>query len=99
MRKQFITLLAISIGLSAYAQKDEVKSAEKALKNGELEVAKSSVDQAEGLLANADDKTKAKFYFVKAQTYYEAGKKNPSLDANAYDTAAKSFQDLSLIHI
>ena len=94
MRKQFITLLAICIGMSAYAQKDEIKAAEKALKNGELPAAKSSVDQAEGLLTNADDKTKAKFYFLKAKTYYDIAKKNPALDANAFDVAGKSFQDL-----
>ncbi|MDH5413070.1 MAG: tetratricopeptide repeat protein [Flavobacteriaceae bacterium] len=94
MKKQFITLLAIFIGLSTYAQKDEIKAAEKALKSGDIATAKSSVDQAEGLIANADDKIKANFYFVKAKTYYDVAKKNPSLDPNAYDTAAKSFQKL-----
>ncbi len=94
MKKQFITLLAIFIGLSTYAQKDEIKAAEKALKSGDIATAKSSVDQAEGLIANADDKIKANFYFVKAKTYYDVAKKNPSLDPNAYDIAAKSFQKL-----
>jgi tetratricopeptide (TPR) repeat protein len=94
MKKQFITLLAIFIGLSTYAQKDEIKAAEKALKSGDVATAKSSVDQAEGLIANADDKIKANFYFVKAKTYYDVAKKNPSLDPNAYDTAAKTFQKL-----
>jgi len=87
-------MLAILIGLSAYAQKDELKSTDKALKNGDLATAKSSVDQAEGLIANADNKIKANFYFLKAKTYYDIAKKNPSLDANAFDIAAKSLQDL-----
>ena len=94
MKKQLITMLAILIGLSAYAQKDELKSTDKALKNGDLATAKSSVDQAEGLIANADNKIKANFYFLKAKTYYDIAKKNPSLDANAFDIAAKSLQDL-----
>ncbi len=94
MKKQLITVLAIFIGLSAYAQKDELKSTDKALKNGDLVTAKSSVDQAEGLIANADNKIKANFYFLKAKTYYDIAKKNPSLDANAFDIAAKSLQDL-----
>ena len=94
MKKQLITVLAIFIGLSAYAQKDELKSTDKALKNGDLATAKSSVDQAEGLIANADNKIKANFYFLKAKTYYDIAKKNPSLDANAFDIAAKSLQDL-----
>lgn len=94
MKKQIITLLSIFIGLSTYAQKDQIKAAEKALKSGDVATAKSSVDQAEGLIANADNKIKANFYFVKAKTYYDVAKKNPSLDPNAYDTAAKSFQKL-----
>ena len=94
MKKQLITVLAILIGLSAYAQKDELKSTDKALKNGDLVTAKSSIDQAEGLIANADNKLKANFYFLKAKTYYDIAKKNPSLDANAFDIAAKYFQDL-----
>jgi len=92
--KLVLLVLALFIGLSTYAQKDELKAAEKALKNDNTTAAKAAVDQAEGLIANADAKTKAKFYFLKAKTYYDIAKKNPSLDANAYDTAAKSFQDL-----
>lgn len=94
MKKQFLTLLVIFIGLSTYAQKDELKATEKALKSGDVAAAKSSIDQAEGLISNGDAKYKAKFYFLKAKTYYDIAKKNPSLDANAYDVAAKSFQDL-----
>jgi len=97
MKKQLLLLLVIFIGLSTYAQKDELKAVEKALKSGtpqDVSTAKSSIDQAEGLISNADDKIKAKFYFLKAKTYYDIAKKNPSLDANAYDTAAKSFQEL-----
>jgi tetratricopeptide (TPR) repeat protein len=94
MKKQFITLLAIFMGLSMYAQKDQIKDAEKALKSGDVAAAKSSVDQAESLIANADDKIKANFYFVKAKTYYDVAKKNPALDPDAYETAAKTFQKL-----
>ena len=94
MKKQLITVLAIMIGLSAFAQKDELKSTDKALKNGDLVAAKSSVDKAEGLIANADNKIKANFYFLKAKTYYDIAKKKPALDANAFDIAAKSLQDL-----
>ena len=94
MKKQLLLLLAIFIGLSTYAQKDELKAAEKALKSGDVAAAKSAVDKADGLIANADAKSKAKFYFLKAKTYYDVAKKNLALDANAYDTAAKSFQEL-----
>lgn len=93
MKKLVLVMLAIFIGMSTYAQKDELKAAEKALKSGDVAAAKSAVDQAEGLIAN-DEKSKAKFYFIKAKTYYDVAKKNPSLDPKAYDVAAKAFQNL-----
>ena len=93
MRNLGLLLLAIFMGLSANAQKDELKAAEKALDKGDLATAKSEIDKTEGLIAN-DEKLKGKFYLVKAKTYYEIAKKNPGLDANAYDVSAQAFQDL-----
>ena len=84
-------MLAIFISLSTFAQKDEIKAAEKALKSGDAAAAKSAVDQAEGKL---EEKNKTKFYFLKAQAYYEVAKKSPAESGEAYKTAAKSFQDL-----
>lgn len=89
MKKLGLVLLAASIGLSAYAQKDELKAAEKALKGGDAAAAKSAIEQAEDKL---EDKYKGKFYFLKAKTHYDLAKKNA--DAGLYDTAAKAFQDL-----
>ncbi len=95
MRKLGLTMLAVCIGMSTLAQKDELKAAEKALKNGDAPAAKAAVDKAEGLIENADAKKyKAKFYFLKAKTYYDIAKKNPAGSKEAYQTAAKSFQDL-----
>ncbi|MDJ0645151.1 MAG: tetratricopeptide repeat protein [Flavobacteriaceae bacterium] len=89
MRKLGFVLLAVMIGFSAGAQKDELKAAEKALKGGDAAAAKSAISEAEGKL---EDKYKGKFYFLKAKTYYDIAKKNT--DAGAYDTAAQAFQDL-----
>ena len=61
-------MLAIFMGLSANAQKDELKAAEKALDKGDLATAKSEIDKTEGLIGN-DEKLKGKFYLVKAKTY------------------------------
>jgi len=92
--KKLVFMLVALVSMSTYAQKDELKAAEKALKSGDVAAAKSAIDTADGLMANADAKYKAKYFFLKAKTYYDVAKKNPSLDAKAYDTAAKSFQDL-----
>ncbi len=92
--KRVLFVLTILIGLSTYAQKDELKAVEKALKSEDIGAAKTAIDKADGLMANADDKYKAKFYLLKAKTYYEIAKKETSSDSNAYEVAAKSFQDL-----
>ncbi|MET2984949.1 tetratricopeptide repeat protein [Aureibaculum conchae] len=94
MKKLVLSMLAVTISLSIFAQKDELKAAEKAFKKEDFATAKASVDQAEGLIANADEKLKAKFYFLKAQTYYQLGKKDPGKATSAFDTAAKAFQNL-----
>ncbi len=94
MKKVTILFFAMLFSLAVTAQKDELKEAEKALKKEDVAAAKAAVDQAESSIANADKKLKAKFYFLKAQTYYKIAKKQPNLAENAYETAAKSFQDL-----
>ena len=94
LKKTFVALLILFVGLSTYAQKDELKATDKALKTDDFATAKASIDKAEGLIANADNKLKSKFYFLKAKTYYAIGKNKPALAENAYDVAAKSFNDL-----
>ena len=58
MKKLGYVLLAVMITTAAYAQKDELKAAEKALKSGDLAAARTAVTQAEGKL---EEKNKAKF--------------------------------------
>ena len=72
MKKLGFVLLAAMISMSTIAQKDELKAAEKALKNGDAAGAKSAIEQAEGKL---EEKNKGKFYFLKAQAYYDLAKK------------------------
>ena len=73
MKKQIILVLTLLIGSFSFAQKDEIKAAEKAIKNGNYADAKAAINSAEGLISSADDKTKAKFYFLKGQAYYANG--------------------------
>ncbi|MCF6213723.1 MAG: tetratricopeptide repeat protein [Flavobacteriaceae bacterium] len=94
MKNQFLLGLMFLATLTAVGQKNELKATAKALKSGDIVAAKSAITQAEALIANADNKLKAKFYFLKGKTYAEIAKKQISLDKNAYDIAAKSFTDL-----
>jgi len=73
MKKQVVVALALLISSISFAQKDELKAAEKAIKNGNFADAKSAINAAEGLISPEDDKTKAKFYFLKGQALYANG--------------------------
>lgn len=73
MRKQLLFLMALFISLTITAQKDEIKTAEKEIKNQNFPAAIAALEQADALIANADDKTKAKFYFLKGQAYFGNG--------------------------
>lgn len=78
MKKQLIILSAFFISMTVFAQNDELKSAEKSLKANDFASAMAAVNQAEGLIANADQKTKAKFYYLKGLALYQNG--NPNAD-------------------
>ena len=69
--KMKINLLAFVLGLitmSTFAQKNELKTAEKALKSQDFTTAISAITSAESLISNMDVKTKGKFYFLKGES-------------------------------
>ncbi|ULC60879.1 tetratricopeptide repeat protein [Flaviramulus sp. BrNp1-15] len=73
MKKQIIVALAFSISALSFAQKKELKTAEKAIKSNNYAEAKTALNQAESLMSAMDDKTKAKFYFLKGKALYAGG--------------------------
>lgn len=73
MKKQLIILSAFFISMTVFAQNDELKTAEKAVKANDFPTAISAINQAEALIANADQKTKAKFYYLKGLALYQNG--------------------------
>ena len=74
MRNQIILALAFSISAFSFAQKKELKTAEKAIKNNNYAEAKAAINQAEGLISAMDEKSKAKFYYLKGQALFANGK-------------------------
>lgn len=63
----------------AFAQKKEIKKAERAVKSDKFSEAISTLEEAEGLIANADDNTKADFYKAKGDALLGlAGRTNVS---------------------
>lgn len=73
MKKQTIVALALLMGSFSFAQKNEIRDAEKAIKKSNFAEAKTAINSAESLIGSADDKMKAKFYLVKGQALYANG--------------------------
>lgn len=91
MKSKYVILAsALLISLATFAQKDQIKSAEKALKSGDAQGAISILNDTENMIANAKDVEQAQFYFVKGNSYLELANKkveeskNLSLAANSY---------------
>jgi len=92
MKKPILLLLTLFISLTTFAQKDEIKAAEKAFKKSDLAMAKTEIDKADASIANTDDKTKAKYYYIKGETYAGLSKTQPT--SENYKVAADSFNAL-----
>ena len=90
MKKLVLIALAFSIGSYSFAQKKEIKMAEKAIKKSNYAEAKAAINQAEALLSSMDDKMKNKFYLLKGQALY-AGGAGTDVDI---DSAIESLKNL-----
>ncbi|SFS83366.1 Tetratricopeptide repeat-containing protein [Zhouia amylolytica] len=93
MKKQVLVVSTLLITAFSFAQKNELKDADKALKGGDVAGAKAAIEAASPLMANADDKYKAEFYFLKGKTYFDMAQKG--MDAtNSFKTSLESFNEL-----
>lgn len=88
MKTKLFILAAMSCTMVAFSQKNELKSAEKALKSGSAAEAKTAIDAASALIGSADEKTQGQFYFLKGDTYALLAKKG---DASAFNTAIEAY--------
>jgi tetratricopeptide (TPR) repeat protein len=89
MKKIAFILLAV-FSFSAFAQKTEVKTAEKLFRKGDIASAKEMVDKACKLKDQADDKTKARILFNKGKIYAKIGTAKPE----NFVTAIEAFEKL-----
>lgn len=97
MKSKYVILAsAILISVSTFAQKDQIKAAEKALKSGNSAEAKNILQQSESLIANATDAEKAQYFFIKGNALLDLASKNIDVSKNQTD-AAKAYQDLMAI--
>ncbi|MCF6349787.1 MAG: tetratricopeptide repeat protein [Flavobacteriaceae bacterium] len=72
--KKQILLVAILFSVVIFAQKEEIKAAGKALAKNNFTEALASLNKVESMLGNLDNKTKAKFYFLKSKALNGSGK-------------------------
>ena len=94
MKSKYVILAsALLISVIAFAQKDQIKAAEKALKGGNPQEAVTILNGAQSLITNAEDAEKAHFYFVNGNAHLELANKKVEEGKNL-SLAAKSFQDL-----
>lgn len=66
MKSKYLLLTgSLLLTISSFGQKDELKTAEKQFKKGNLPEADTALSQAESVLSNATDEEKAKYYYLK----------------------------------
>nr|WP_314867406.1 tetratricopeptide repeat protein [uncultured Flavobacterium sp.] len=97
MKSKYVLLVsALMLSVATFAQKDQIKTAEKALKAGNAQEAITILKGAESASATAPDVEKAQFCFVKGNAHLALANKNEDTDKNLSD-AAKAYQDLLAI--
>ncbi|MFT5890337.1 MAG: tetratricopeptide (TPR) repeat protein [Dokdonia sp.] len=90
MKTKFLFVIALAFGISAFAQKKEVKAIQKAIKSGSYGEAKNLVGAAEALIGSMDDKTKENFLLAKAKAYLGVDNKN----ADDLKVAIEAYNEL-----
>lgn len=73
MRKQIIVALAIAVSAFSFAQKKELKTAEKAIKSEKFDEGKASLATVEPMLSSIDDDLKEKYYYLHSVALYANG--------------------------
>ena len=75
MKTKILILAAMSFSVIGFAQKNEIKAAEKALKGGDAAGAKSSLEAAAGVISAADEKVQAQYHFPTRKNLCRFGEK------------------------
>jgi tetratricopeptide (TPR) repeat protein len=94
MKSKYVILAsALLISVATFAQKDQIKSAEKALKSGDAQGAISILKDAENMVVNAKDVEQAQYYFVRGNAYLDLANKKVEESKNL-SLAAESYKKL-----
>ncbi len=88
MKTKLLILMVSLFSAIGFAQKSELKAAEKALKGGDSQAAKTALEAISGSIAGADEKYQAQYHFLTGKAYADLAKKG---DASAFQKAADAF--------
>jgi len=91
MKTKIFILAAMSFTMVGFAQKNEIKDAEKALKGGDAMAAKTTLEAASGMISGADAKVQAQYHFLRGKIYSDLAKKGNN---SAFTEAVSSFQQV-----
>jgi len=94
MNGKFIMLSSVLLlSVATFAQKKELKAAEKASKGDDMTAVLTILKDAEPVMANASDEEKAQFLFLKGNAYMTLVEKKIDADANM-SLAADTYKEL-----
>jgi len=89
MKTKVFILAAMSFTMVGFAQKTEIKTADKALKGGDAMAAKTALESASGMISGADAKVQAQYNFLRGKAYAELANGG---DDTAFNEAVSSFR-------
>ena len=93
MKKTILIFSALLMTAFSFAQKKELRAAEKALKKGNTAEAKELLTSISSTIESADAKYKAQYYFLKGKTYQDMANKGMDADASM-KTAGEAYNKL-----
>lgn len=89
MKNKFLLVAALTFTMVGFAQKNELKDAEKALKEGDVASAQKAIEAVSATIAAADEKLQSQYYFTSGKIYSDLAKKG---NDDAFEKAASSFR-------
>ena len=95
MKKIILSLIIFGLFQLSYSQKKELKTIDKQIKAGEYENAINTINSIKTLIDASDDKTKAKYYYLKGMARYQNG--NGSFDNKIL--SIKDFNEAKKIEV
>ncbi|MEZ7496752.1 tetratricopeptide repeat protein [Leeuwenhoekiella aequorea] len=81
MKTKSLVIAALSVTALTFAQKKEIKSAEKTVESGSFVQAQTEINDLEGMMSQMDEKEKEYYYFIKGRAFLggEDNKKSEDL--------------------